>query len=62
MKEWKDGEERIWIKVLMIVPDNIQKGEKDVKSVENVEGNKEKIETNLVLKCRHRISVKSFGL
>ena len=62
MKEWKDGEERIWIKVLVIVPDNIQKGEKDVKSVENVEGNKEKIETNLVLKCRHRISVKSFGL
>ena len=39
----------------MIVPDNIQKGEKDVKSVENVEGNKEKIETNLVLKGRHRI-------
>ena len=45
----------------MIVPDNIQKGEKDVKSVENVEGNKEKIETNLVLKGRHRICVKSFN-
>ena len=57
MKERKDGEERIWIKVLMIVPDNIQKGEKDVKSVENVEGNKEKVETNLVLKSRHSSAV-----
>ena len=58
MKEWEDGEESIWIKVLMIVPDNIQKRKKDVKCVEYVEGHQEKIETNLVLKCRHRIHLK----
>ena len=58
MKEWEDGEESIWIKVLMIVPDNIQKRKKDVKCVKNVEGDQEKIEANLVLKCRHRIHFK----
>ena len=53
MKERKNGEEGIRIKVLMVVSDHIQKCEKDVKCVKNVESDQEKIETNLVLESRH---------
>ncbi len=53
MKEWKYWEESIRIKIIVIVPDNIQKREKDVKCVEDVEGHQKKIETNLVLESRH---------
>ena len=57
MKKWEYGEESIRVKVIVIVPDNIQESEKDVKCVKHVEGHKKKIETNLVLKSRHTSSV-----
>ena len=53
MKKWKYGEESIRVKVIVIVPDNIQKREKDVNCVKDVEGHQKKIETNLVLESRH---------
>ena len=53
MKEGKYGEESIRIEIIVIVSDNIQKREKDVNCVKDVEGNQKKIETNLVLKGRH---------
>ena len=49
MKKWEYGEESIRIKVIVIVPDHVQKREKDVKCVKDVQGHQKKIETNLVL-------------
>ena len=53
MKKWEYGEESIRIEIIVIVPDHVQKSEKDVNCVKDVEGNQKKIETNLVLKSRH---------
>ena len=53
MKEGKYGEESIRIEIIVIVPDHVQKREKYVNCVKDVEGNQKKIETNLVLKSRH---------
>ena len=53
MKEWKYGEESIRIEVIVIVPDHVQKREKYVNCVKDVESDQKKIETNLVLKSRH---------
>ena len=53
MKKWEYGEECIRIKVIVIVPDHVQKREKDVKCVKDVQGHQKKIETNLVLESRH---------
>ena len=58
MKKWEYGEECIRIKVIVIVPDHVQKREKDVKCVKDVQGHQKKIETNLVLESRHTSFVK----
>ena len=53
MEKWKYGEESIWIEVIVIVPNNVEKREKYVNCVKDVESDQKKIETNLVLKSRH---------
>ena len=53
MKKWEYGEESIWIEIIVIVPDHVQKREKYVNCVKDIESNQKKVETNLVLKSRH---------